>query len=128
MTDQPDPLFVCKMPACFVFADRRAEEHGDYRTVARLYYGTLQLEIHDPRNSLIDRVTTLARQIQARRGQWESMSMSGQGLTLGHALAPDAPLPPDETYLSATTRLRYNRQAFETRSRQRGRIRKAVQR
>lgn len=126
--DPVDPLFVCKMPACFVFCDKRIELHGDYMTVARLYYGSLQLEFHDPRNSLADRVRELARKIQARRGQWESMSISGQGLTLGHDLAPDQPLPADSEYLSATMRTRYARQDYEARSRQRSRIRKAVRR
>lgn len=44
---QPDRLFIGNMPCGIVYADRKVEEHGDFRRLAFISYDTLELDMED---------------------------------------------------------------------------------
>jgi hypothetical protein len=73
-------------PAGIVFADRKNEVNGDYKTLAFLPYSTLILEIRkDCPSELVEEIKSTAATYQARRGEQFRISTCGQTVTLGAA-------------------------------------------
>lgn len=81
-----DRLFIGVFPTGFSYADKKRERHGDYMTLARLPFSTLELE-WAPKTTvslgLREEIIRHARGIQARRGEEYQVSTSGQTVTLG---------------------------------------------
>lgn len=88
-------IFVGIYTEGILYADRQQEVERDYKRIAFLFFGTLELEVKDdcPPHLASD-VREHAAGIQSRRGERFEISQSGQSVTLGHAL-------PSETRLSA---------------------------
>lgn len=80
---QTEPLFVGIYPAGIVYADRRKEEHGDYKCIAFLSFDTLELTIYDKKSDLLPAIRTDAALLQARRGEEYRVSTCGQTVLLG---------------------------------------------
>lgn len=81
-----DRLFVGYYPTGVSYADRRRERHGDYLTLARLPYRSLELEWvpHVPVPlALREEIVRHARSLQARRGEDMKISQAGQTVRLG---------------------------------------------
>jgi hypothetical protein len=77
-------LFIGTFPAGIVYADRRAEEHGDYQRVAFLPYGSLELEVNRKANKqLAQAAAEHAATIQAKKGERFQISTCGQTIVLG---------------------------------------------
>lgn len=65
------------------YADREREVGGDYKRVAFLSFGTLELDIYDSKSPLLAEIRKDAATIHARRGEQYQISTSGQTVTLG---------------------------------------------
>jgi hypothetical protein len=78
-----DNLFIGVYPTGIVYADKRVEDHGNYKKVAFLSYRTLELEISVPDSDLLDAIVEDAKTIQARKGEHFQVSTSGQTVILG---------------------------------------------
>jgi len=79
-----DPLFIGIYPAGIVYADRTQEEHGDFKRLAFLDYGTLTLTVrHTCPADLKTRIEKDAAKIQAQRGQNFSIDSCGSFVVLG---------------------------------------------
>jgi hypothetical protein len=92
----PDRLFIGIYPAGIVYADRKIEEHGDYRRVAFLPYDTLVLECRAIADKgLVAQARTHAATIQAKQGERFSISSTGQYVILGTRVTgqPSYPVP-----------------------------------
>ena len=82
-----NPLFVGVYPTGIAYADRRTEEHGDYKKLAFLDYRTLRLrEYVKPDHDLLPAVREDADAIIAQAGEEFQISTCGQTVTLGQAL------------------------------------------
>jgi len=69
------------------WADPTARKHGDDKRLAFLYFADLKLDVRDDcPEDLRDIIIADAAEIQARRGEEYQVSISGQTITLGHAL------------------------------------------
>ena len=80
-------LFVGVFPGGLVYADRWAEQHGDYKRLAFLPYATLALQVEpDCPPDLRTEIETAAATIIAQRGQPFQVSACGQTVILGHDL------------------------------------------
>ena len=76
-------IFVCCMATGFVWADRLRMKHGDYATLARLPYHTLELWIADDCPAqLRGEIEAEARRLHALRGQAYQHTTT-QTITLG---------------------------------------------
>lgn len=85
-------LFIGCFPTGLVYADRAVEEHGDYRRLAYLNFGTLEPKYE--RNippELRALIESDVAQMQARRGQDYQVSECGQTVLLGYV--PKSYLP-----------------------------------
>jgi hypothetical protein len=81
---EPDRLFIGLYPEGIVYADRKIEEHGDYRQVAFLPYSTLVFQPHKVADKdLLDQAKRHAATIQAKRGERFQISSCGQYVILG---------------------------------------------
>ena len=78
-----DALFIGIFPGGIVYCDRTKEEHGDYKKIAFLPYGSLKLEVYAPESKLVPAIQAHAAEIQARRGQEFAISQCGQTVLLG---------------------------------------------
>ncbi len=76
-------LFIGIFPAGIVYCDRAREEFGDYKRVAFLPYGSLVLDVDDPKSPLLEAVELDAALVQARRGELFEVSGCGQAVRLG---------------------------------------------
>jgi len=77
-------LFIGVYPAGIVYADRKKEEHGDYKRLAFLPYDTLELDIKKGvPASLRKEILAHAMRIQSMKGQPFSTSASGSTVMLG---------------------------------------------
>lgn len=85
MQRKPAELFICCHATCIAYCDKSCEEHGDYVTIARLYYSDLRLEINKPRSTLLPEIRQHADTIISKRGEQYPVSAS-QFITLGYAL------------------------------------------
>jgi hypothetical protein len=82
-----DRVFIGVFPAAISYADRKVEEHGDYKTLAILPYSTLELEVRPGcPPALLQYIAESAAEIQAKRGQEFRISACGQAVLLGSAL------------------------------------------
>ena len=82
-----DRIFSGVYPTGIVWADRYKEEHGDYKKLAYLNFGTLKLEIQkDCPEELLKIIKTEAKEIQDKKGEQYQISTSGQKITLGFNL------------------------------------------
>ena len=75
-------LFVGCFPTGLVYCDRQIEVNGDYKRIAYLNYGTLKLEIDDPKSPLLPLVQEDAARMQARRGELFAIA-GNMSVTLG---------------------------------------------
>jgi hypothetical protein len=101
-------LFIGNYPGGMVYADRAVEKHGDYKRVAFLDYGTLDLRVDSPRSPLLDAVRRHAANLQAKKGQYHALSATaardaagnligdGQTVQLGWRKNPKAKKNPRE--------------------------------
>lgn len=81
---EDDRLFIGVFPCGISYADRKVEEHGDYKRLAFLPYSSLDLEwFKDCPESLRGRIIADASKIQARRGEDFQISAVGQTIRLG---------------------------------------------
>ena len=78
-------LSIAVFPTGFSYADRGREKHGDYVKLARLPFGTLELEWtgESMPPAMRARILDHARKIQGRRGESYVVSQAGQTVTLG---------------------------------------------
>jgi hypothetical protein len=76
-------LFIGVRCTCVCYCDKSKEEDGDYKTVARLFFDTLELEIYEPQSTLLPEIREHAAEIQARKGQEFQVSGRGQRVILG---------------------------------------------
>ena len=84
ISTDPDRLFIGLYPAGIVYADRKIEEHGDYRRVGFLPYDTLVFQPHKVTDEgLLAEAMQHATTIQARRGEKFQISTVGQDVILG---------------------------------------------
>jgi hypothetical protein len=85
-TSAADRLFIGVMPTGFSYADKQRERHGDYMSIARLPFSTLELEWSPGPHpaELRKLVEQHAAGIVKRRGQEYQVSTSGQTVTLGY--------------------------------------------
>ncbi len=82
-----DHVFIGIFPAAISYADRKVEEHGDYKSLAILPYSTLELEVRPGCHpALLQYVSSHAAEIQAKRGQEFQISTCGQTVLLGSAV------------------------------------------
>ena len=80
----PDRLFIGVYCTGIVYADRKIEEHGDYRRVGFLPYDTLVFQPHKVADKgLLDQARRHAATIQAKRGEKFQISTVGQYVILG---------------------------------------------
>ena len=92
MAKDGDRLFSGAFSGGIVWADRHTERHGDYKRLAFLSYGTLELEFAaDCPPDLKARIEGDAAAVQARKGEEFQVSASGQAVTLGSRTAAPAP-------------------------------------
>jgi hypothetical protein len=83
----PDPLFVCVIGEGVVYSDWTREAGGDFARLARLSFGTLELDIEkDCPPELKAKIEQHAALIQSRRGEPYEVSATGQTITLGFKL------------------------------------------
>lgn len=79
-----DRLFIGIYPEGIVYADRKIEEHGDYRQVAFLPYSTLVFQPHKVADKgLVAQAMRHAATIQAKKGERFQVSTTGQYVILG---------------------------------------------
>ena len=86
-----DNIFVGIYPCGIVYADRQQEVNRDYKRLAFLPYGTLELKVKDgcPEHLAKD-IRAHAAELQAMRGQPFQIDACGHTVTLGDAL-PSCP-------------------------------------
>lgn len=81
---KPGRLFIGKYPCGIVYADRWNDDHGDYKRLAFLPYGSLVLDVEPGcPPELLGEITEHAATLQAQRGQPYQISTAGQTITLG---------------------------------------------
>ena len=79
---------MCVVSTGIAYADRKVEEHGDYRMLGLLRFSDLTLDMHPKCPKDIEQwIKSKAAKIQAMKGQEYPVSSSGQTITLGHALS-----------------------------------------
>lgn len=87
--NKPNRLFIGVFPTGISYADRKVEEHGDYKKLAFLPYRTLELEWYvKPASVSLDVWATIvnhAAALVARRGEDFQVSTAGQTVRLGGA-------------------------------------------
>jgi hypothetical protein len=84
---EDDRLFIGVFPCGISYADRKVEEHGDYKRLAFLSYSRLELEwFKGCPESLRGQIIADAAKIQARRGEDFQISTVGQTIRLGGKL------------------------------------------
>lgn len=76
-------VFVCVMPTCLSYSDRCIQENGDYRTLGRLFFDTLDLWTTE---NCSNEIRTWIRKDANRYkvGQVFETSACGQTIVLGH--------------------------------------------
>ncbi len=71
-------VFCGVFPAGIVWADRKQEQHGDYKRLAFLPYDTLELKVEKSCPAhLVSQIEEDAKRIQERKGQSFPISTSG---------------------------------------------------
>lgn len=89
----PEWLFIGTFPTCYSYADKRKEQHGDYKTVLRLFYNPLRIEITAANKRNYPEVLELAkeklRRLQARVNEPLVVTASGQTTELNLSDGPD---------------------------------------
>lgn len=77
-------LFIGMGATGITFADRKTQEHGDYKRCAHLPYDTLELDLRsDCPKALADEIIAQAAIYHSMAGQQIEVSASGQKVTLG---------------------------------------------
>ncbi|HRH47080.1 MAG TPA: hypothetical protein PKY82_35870 [Pyrinomonadaceae bacterium] len=76
-------LFVGFFAGGISFADTSKEVAGDYKKIAFLPYGTLELSVHSPHSDLLPLVLEKAHSFQNRKGETLQISTTGQTVKLG---------------------------------------------
>jgi hypothetical protein len=89
----PDWLFVGVFPTCYVYADKRTEENRDYKTILRLFYNPLRIEIKAANMKAYPDVLELAKEklkrLQMRVNEPLEVSATGQTTGLSLSKGPD---------------------------------------
>lgn len=94
-------IFAGCFPTGIVYANRRVEEHGDYKRLAFLSFASLELSIEkDCPAELRDHILADAASVQAKRGETYKVSSCGQTVLLGSAIIA-RPTTAAETELGA---------------------------
>lgn len=78
-------IFVCIMPTGIWYTDKTREEHGDYKVLGYLLFGTLKLHVEDDCPQKF-RKEIEEDAIQYKVGEPLRISSSGQTITLGYAV------------------------------------------
>lgn len=90
---KPEWLFVGTFPACYWYCDKRKEVRGDYKTVLRLFYNPLRIEISASNQKAYPEILELAKQelkrLQMRVNEPLIVSASGQTTELALSTGPD---------------------------------------
>ena len=82
-----DRLFIGHVPTGLIYCDRSREVAGDYARVANLFWADLTfIPAKGAKGELLRRARQHAASYQARRGELEQVSSSGQTVLLGWAL------------------------------------------
>jgi len=86
-------VFAALYPTGIVFADRERNQGGDYQTIARIAYSTLEIDWNPnwkPSSEDDDAIILSIQQdrddLQSRIGEQYQITTSGQCVTLGHVL------------------------------------------
>lgn len=89
----PDWCFVGGFPTCISFCDKRKQEHGDYKTILRLFYSPLRIEIKADNMRFYPDILELAKEklkrLQARVNEPLIVTASGQTTGLSLSTGPD---------------------------------------
>jgi hypothetical protein len=87
----PEWLLICGFPTCYSYCDKRKEENNDYKSVLRLFYNPLRIEITEANKKAYPEVLELAKQhlkrLQMRVNEPLEVSASGQTTALSLATA-----------------------------------------
>jgi hypothetical protein len=91
--EKPEWLFIGLFPACYVYADKQREVRGDYKTILRLFYSPLRIEITAANTNTYPDVLELAKQqlkrLQMRVNEPLEITVSGQTTKLTLSTGPD---------------------------------------
>ena len=100
-------IFVGLYPAGIVYADRQQEVNRDYKRLAFLPYGTLELQLKDDCPDHLARdIASHAASIQMRRGLHLQTSQCGSSVLLGESLPINTPYTVAEARALLGTSLR----------------------
>jgi hypothetical protein len=91
--EQPDWLLICCFVTCYSYCDKRKEVNRDYKTILRLFYNPLRIEITEANKKAYPDVLELAKQklkrLQMRVNEPLEISASGQTTGLALSSGPD---------------------------------------
>jgi hypothetical protein len=80
-------LFIGVFTTGLVYADKSKIINGDYKTIAYLPYGTLELHIRDEKSSLLPAILKDVEEMKAKKGEKFRISTFGiTDVTLGSDL------------------------------------------
>lgn len=89
----PEWLFIGKFPTCYSFCDKRKEERGDYKTICRLFYNPLRIEVKEHTKKaypeVIAHALIMLKYLQANVDQPLSVSATDQTVGLSLSSGPD---------------------------------------
>lgn len=80
--ERPDWLLICGFVTCYSYCDTRKEVNNDYKTILRLFYNPLRIEITADNKKAYPEILELAKQhlkrLQMRVNEPLEVSASGQ--------------------------------------------------
>lgn len=89
----PDWLFIGTFPTCYVYCDKRKQEDGYYKTILRLFYNPLRIEIKSNNVKAYPEILELAkerlRRLQMRVHEPLVVTASDQTTGLTLSTGPD---------------------------------------
>lgn len=91
--EKPDWLFIGLFPTCYVYCDKRKEVNRDYKTILRLFYNPLRIEITAADMKAYPEILKLAKEqlkrLQMRVNEPLEVSASGQTTAIALSTGPD---------------------------------------
>lgn len=89
----PDWCFVGCWPSCLSYCDKRKEENGDYKSILRLFFSPLRIEIKEENKKAYPEILELASEqlyrLQLRVNEPLIVTTSGQTTGLMLSTGPD---------------------------------------
>lgn len=91
--EKPEWLLICGFVTCYGYCDTRKEEKGDYKSILRLFYSPLRIEISEANRKRYPEILELAKQelkrLQSRVNEPLVVTASGQTTGLSLSEGPD---------------------------------------